>query len=117
MTQNGTESLVELEDFLDDQRDALKTGDIEALARIAARSDAISARLDAAACENPAELARLRTKAVEVLRQIDFALRGIRAARRRIAAIMTARQTLSSYDRDGRPASVGASPGSVEWRG
>lgn len=90
-----------LECLLDDTHQALVAGD---LARLAAVAQLAGADLTAAPADR-ATAARLRQKAQQNARLLQAALRGLQAARHRLAEI-AAGPGLSTYDARGRKLSL-----------
>jgi hypothetical protein len=97
----------DLDRLLDAQKAALLAGNLADLADL-------DRRLGQALADSgglPAEaLARLAHKAEENRGLIEASLAGVRAARRRVLAVVGARNGFASYDQSGRPVSV--TPGS-----
>ena len=91
---------MQLEALLDQAADALLTGDLAALARLAPQIEA--ARI-APASRTEAE--RLQRKAQRNARLLDAATRGVKAARLRMGEI-TRGPTLTTYDARGQKAQI-----------
>lgn len=94
--------MVPLESLLDQAADALLAGDLAALSDLAPRIEA------AAPPQDPGTLERLRAKARRNARLLDAAMRGVKAARHRVAEI-TRGPTLTTYDARGQKAEIVAS--------
>ncbi len=89
-----------LESLLDRAADALIAGNLPELARLAPQIESGDVRAaDRAAAE------RLRAKAERNARLLDAAMRGLKAARHRVAEI-TRGPTLSTYDARGQKAVI-----------
>lgn len=95
--------MTDLEAILDDSRAALLAGD---MARLADLADALAV---AEPPSDPAALHRLRQKAERNAQLLAAALKGIRAARRRLQDL-TGQGRSSTYDAQGRRGEIGAAP-------
>ncbi|MBC7138860.1 MAG: flagellar export chaperone FlgN [Defluviimonas sp.] len=119
---DDTQALHRLARMLDDEGRAIGAGDLRALARLAegkaALVDEVEARAESAAA-TPAEAAALdglRRQAMANQRRLGAALKGMRAALRRIDGLRRAGRSLQSYDASGRPQTIGLTPSSLERR-
>ena len=95
--------MADLEVILDDSRAALLAGDMARLADLAA------ALADASPPAEPAALRRLRRKAERNAQLLAAALKGIRAAQRRLQDL-TGQGRSSTYDAQGQRAEIGTAP-------
>lgn len=84
--------------LLEEVQDSVRRGDFAALAQLTARMAQAEATLHLAPRE---ELLRIRRLAERNARTLIAARRGIKAARRRIAEVMSAARGLVTYDRKG----------------
>lgn len=103
--------------LLAEEAAALRRGALGDLAALAARKSELVAALPATA--GPAfrnDLARLRAAAGANAALLAASLRGIEAARARMAAIREAALRLDSYDSAGRARTVSFAGGTVERR-
>ncbi|QYX58462.1 hypothetical protein K1T73_01435 [Roseovarius sp. SCSIO 43702] len=91
----------ELDDLLETERAALIEGDIEGVATLTERKEALIGGLDRAAV-GPGELGGLRDKLDRNQALLESALLGIRRVATRIAALKRIRDSLETYDREGR---------------
>ena len=105
--------LESLERLLDVERHAIRSGSFDGLADLAFRKQALLDQLSAA---GPDTLARLHGKAVRNQRLLAAALKGVRAAQRRLAMIRRAARSLDSYDALGRARKIGNGGPTVERR-
>lgn len=103
-----------LADLLDRTHQALRTGDLTTLAALAQDTEAAFGRLDPAM--TTADLEALRHRALRNAACLTGALRGVRAARRRLAEIAAAGKGLGTYDRAGRLADPLAATGQMTQR-
>ena len=102
-----------LERLFDLERHAIRTGVFAALTDLAARKEELADGLEGA----PAEaLERLRARAQGNQRLLAAALKGVRAAQRRLDLITRASRSLSSYDALGRARTVASGGPKVERR-
>ena len=88
-----------LSDLLDDVHRALRTGDFAALPGLTAAMEAAEAAPRPITAE---ELKQIRRLAERNARSLIAARRGIKAARRRIAEVISAARGLVTYDRQGQ---------------
>lgn len=95
----------ELHGLLADTRTALLAGDLAALSAMAERTEAAIATLPA----SRAELVELQAGAARNAALLAAGLRGVRAARRRLAEI-AGYGRFSTYDAQGRLGLVGGAP-------
>jgi flagellar biosynthesis/type III secretory pathway chaperone len=108
--QEGIESL---ERLLDVERHAIRAGAFAELADIIGRKEALIGTLGGVGA---GRLAHLRGKAEQNQRLLAAALKGVRAAQRRLDMILRASRSLNSYDALGRARTIGSGGPSVERR-
>lgn len=110
-------ALAALEGLINVERHSIRNGefdDLESLAIEKARLlEAIIATREAPVRE---DLARLKAKADANQRILAAALKGVRAAQKRLDMIRRASRSLNVYDRMGRAQSIGGNDGTVERR-
>lgn len=105
--------ITELEGFLQVERHMIRNGQFEGLERLATEK----ARLLTALTGTPAQmLTRARDLADANQQLFDAALKGVRAAQRRLDMVQRANHCLDSYDQLGRARSIGNGDSSVERR-
>ena len=92
-------------DLLQAERAALRTGEFEVLDALLASKTALFARL-AQSDASHAELAQIKTRLAENQSLLAAAIRGVEAARERLAALQHVRETLNTYDQQGQMAQV-----------
>lgn len=102
-----------LERLLDVERHAIRTGAFAGLAELAARKEELIKRVRAAPADT---LERLRGRARINQHLLASALKGVRAAQRRLDMITRASRSLNSYDALGRARTVASGGSSVERR-
>lgn len=105
----------EVERLLDDERAALLSGDLGALADLAERKEALARDLAESEPEQ-GTLAALKARSERNAELLAAAARGVRTVMRRITDIREANGPLKTYGRDGTPQTLGASGGSLEKR-
>lgn len=101
-----------LEDLLDQTRDALLAGNLTGLADLAGRVETLAQALSGLDRQTAN---RLQRKAERNASLLQAALRGIRAARQRVAEIGAA-ASLTTYDAKGRREVLGGSTGLLPKR-
>ncbi|MBW6505399.1 MAG: flagellar protein FlgN [Rhodobacteraceae bacterium] len=111
---NDTLKTVELlERLFDLEGHAIRAGSFSALTDLATRKEELAKGLAGA----PAEaLERLRARALSNQRLLAAALKGVRAAQRRLDLITRASRSLSSYDALGRARTVASGGPNIERR-
>ncbi len=102
-----------LEQVFDVERHAIRAGDFSGLDVLAVRKEALISDLRGAP---PDALGRLRARAQENQRLLAAALKGVRAAQRRLDTIIRASRSLSSYDALGRACTIASGGSQVERR-
>ncbi|MGC9418330.1 MAG: hypothetical protein ACP5EN_05085 [Rhodovulum sp.] len=98
------------------ERDALRRADFPALQALAEEKERLVADLTANPVTDPAALSRLRDLAEGNARLMQAVQRGVESA---VATLRRARQpaeALTTYDRSGRSARIGATQGSLTRR-
>ena len=105
----------EVEQLLDDERAALLSGELGALAGLAERKEALVRDLTDSRPEGGA-LAALKAKSERNAELLAAAAKGVRTAMRRIGDIREANGPLKTYGRDGTQQTLGSSGGSLEKR-
>ena len=106
---------VEVERLLDEERAALLSGDLKALAALVQRKEALARELTDSEPAHGA-LAALRAKAERNAELLSAAAKGVRTVIRRIADIRDANGPLRTYGRDGTQQTLGSAGGSLEKR-
>lgn len=97
-------AIAALEAQLDAAHAALRAGQLDALDILNDKTGALILRL--APTSDKAALMRLKAKAARNAACLQAAARGLRAARRRIEEVQTARQGLGTYDSKGKRAGL-----------
>ncbi|MEX1661485.1 flagellar protein FlgN [Thioclava sp. 15-R06ZXC-3] len=113
MAQTEEDKTTALIDLLRLERDAIRAGDFSALIEIADRKEALIADL---AGSSPARLDELRVIAADNQRLLAAALEGVRAAQRRLNAILSASKGFNAYDKSGQVKPIRRGDGSLEHR-
>jgi len=85
--------------LMDEVHDTLRRGDFGGLSKLTARMELAEATLHLC---RPDELARIRGLAERNARTLTATRRGIKAAQRRIAEVLSAARGLVTYDRKGQ---------------
>ena len=94
-----TTRLEALADLLERERNALISGDLDGLARLADEKERL---IEDATDLNASGLQALREKASRNQELLNSALEGIRSVASRLDALREARDTLNTYDRSGQ---------------
>ena len=103
MTQDTIDKLIdELDELLDAERRALLAGNLDELSRLYDNKEKLVASLNALDWIEAEHLAGLQKKMSHNQRLLTSAMEGIRAVADRMAELRRLRQSLSTYDRDGR---------------
>lgn len=106
-----------LDDLLDDERAALLAGDIDRISRLAHRKEILIDTLNALQAPPQEGMAALQGKVARNQTLLNSALAGIRAVSDRMAALRRVRQSLDTYDQNGRRCSLDTQqPPKVEKR-
>lgn len=100
------DSIDEMYDVLDQERAALLLGDLDSVARLHARKEALNEALSLPNQSTADDLRALREKAARNQALLNSALDGIRSVARRLATVRRVRQSLEYYGEDGNRASV-----------
>ncbi|MCZ4352911.1 flagellar export chaperone FlgN [Roseovarius aestuarii] len=107
MTNNNPQTLINrLDSLLEDERRALLDGDLQTIAGLLERKDALIDALNAAEPEVDTDMAALKGKVDRNQALLDGALQGIRKVAGRMAAWRKIRRTLETYDETGRKKSI-----------
>lgn len=108
MTNKTTQMLMnELDAQLDEERDALLAGNLEAMSALLERKEGLISALNARQPQQPlADLAQLQGKVSRNQTLFDGALEGIRAVTARLAAFRKIRRTLETYDQTGQKTAI-----------
>lgn len=103
MTHSSTQTLFdELDDLLDEEREALLLGDLEKIGALLSLKESLFDRIGALDDTQPLSLQELQSKVERNQLLLDGALQGIRQASIRLAAIRHIRRNLETYSEDGR---------------
>lgn len=103
MTTETIQAVIEeLDDLLDREREALLSGDLEAIGRILAVKESLIDRVNACEQAGPAELDGVQGKLTRNQALLAGAMEGIRAVADRMADLRRIRQGLETYDSKGR---------------
>jgi len=108
-----TDLIAGLEEVLDLERHAIRHARLGDVAEIVRRKEELVAAIGPA---QAAEVQRLRPRFEENQRLLGAALRGLRAAQRRLEMIRNAGKGIESYDSRGRARKIGADAASLERR-
>lgn len=114
---NSSEAIETLEGLLDAERHAIRSGEfagLETLARV--KSDLLDQISANPPPDGAAALERVRAKANANQGLLAAALKGVRAAQRRLDMIHRASRSLNTYDSMGRAKSIDSGTGTVERR-
>ena len=106
-----------MDSLLGKERDVLRSGNFRSLSQIAEQKADLLEKL--VSDLRPADreiLDAIKARASGNQRFLAAALAGVKAARTRIAAVMTARESLSSYDRQGNALAIAYPSSEVERR-
>jgi hypothetical protein len=114
MTPSERGSTTDLEDVLMRTQQAIRTGDLAALAALATESDAAVAAIGT--LTHVEQVKRLREMAGRNALCLQAAAQGVRSARRRLAEIAAARSGMQTYDGEGHTVKIGAAGGSLKAR-
>ncbi|MGO4851651.1 hypothetical protein [Phaeovulum sp. W22_SRMD_FR3] len=113
MDSKLAQTLEEMEDLFQVERHTIRTGDFDALPGLALKKAELLERLEGTP---PEALRHLRSKAETNQRLLSAALKGVRAAQRRLEMIQRASRSLNSYDALGRARIIGSGPSSIDSR-
>lgn len=110
-------AIVTLEGLLQAERHMIRQGEFGGLAELAAEKERQLARIAAARDRpDPTALADLRRRAQANLALLGAAVKGVRAARKRIDMILRASRSLTSYDRLGHTQTITGDVSTVQRR-
>ena len=116
-TRNSNELFEALSDLLEQEREALLTGDLEAVAELLKSKEAFIEELSRIEEFEAQALETLQGKMKRNQDLLDSALEGIRAVADRLAALRRVRTTLETYDAKGDKRTIAMDKdGSVEKR-
>jgi len=111
--RDALQTVEQLERVFDLERHAIRNGRFAGLAELAQRKEELVNLLTGA----PAEaLERLRARAESNQRLLGAALKGVRAAQRRLEMITRASRSLNSYDALGQARTIASGGSQVERR-
>ncbi len=111
------EALTALDGMLDAERHAIRNGEFGGLESLALAKGRLLEQVTASVGRADGDaLARLRDKADANQRLLAAAIKGVRAAQRRLDMIRRASSSLNTYDSLGRAQSITPDRGSVERR-
>lgn len=116
---NFSQTLEKLEGLLEVERHMIREGNFDKLDILAREKEAALASLEVQGEDSAVlreQLARVSEIAARNQRLIGAALKGVRAAERRLEMIQRASKSLNSYDRLGRARTIGDGSNSVEHR-
>ena len=109
--------LAALDDLLDRERTALLQGDLDGISRSLREKERLIDALNAQNLTGDNSLGALQGKVLRNQALLDGALEGIRAVADRMNALRRSRDTLETYDQNGRMATIeGRRPNQVEKR-
>jgi flagellar biosynthesis/type III secretory pathway chaperone len=97
------------------ERQALRRGRLDEVAAMAGEKAMLVERVERNR-PRPQTVRRIAQMAADSLRQLDAALRGIRAARARITSLAAPPSLMPSYDGQGRAQPIGTADSAVERR-
>lgn len=107
MAQKPIETVLkQLDTLLDRERQALLTGQLNDIARIAEEKEDLIATLRSAEIENRAMLDPIQHKLGRNQTLLSGTMDGVRAVSDRLTALRKARSTLDTYDKSGRKRSI-----------
>lgn len=98
----------DLNTLLDQERAALLDGNLEAIAALAPRKEALIDQLNTQAPQPRKIMSELQGKVMRNQELLDGALEGIRTVAARMAAVQRIRRNLETYDKSGRKSEVPA---------
>ncbi|MGD9294816.1 MAG: flagellar biosynthesis protein FlgN [Roseobacter sp.] len=107
----------ELDELLDEEREALLSGNLEKIGRLLERKESLIDELSVVQRLEHEPLQHLKIKLKRNQELLDQALEGIRTVANRLATLRRVRQTLDTYDAKGAKRSIAMSKdSSVEKR-
>ncbi len=105
MTHESTQAIIQqIEDLLERERDALLSGDLEAIGEFANEKDGLIDSLNK--FKDRADLGVLQEQVRRNQALLDGALEGIRKVSARISEFRKVRKTLETYDAGGRKRTI-----------
>lgn len=113
---SGSDPAAGLDRLLEQEREALVSGDLARLPALIADKERLLAALERGAPPGAAALERLRARATANQVLLDAALRGVRAARARLETARSGGPALSTYDARGKAESHAPARPNVERR-
>ena len=117
MNTSATRKIFEaLDSLLEDERTALIDGNLEALQQLVKRKELLFAQMSKLDHKPQTELATLREKTLRNQALLDAALAGIRSVADRMQKLGRIRETLDTYDENGRRLTVSTVSGKIEKR-
>ncbi|SFL74942.1 flagellar export chaperone FlgN [Shimia aestuarii] len=117
MSMSATRKIFEtLDALLEEERTALIEGNLEALQHLVKRKELLFDKLSKLDGKPESELAALREKTLRNQALLDAALAGIRSVADRIQKLGRVRQSLDTYDENGRRLSVSTVRSKIEKR-
>lgn len=112
--EKSESALDRLEAVVGETAVALRSGNLAVMGELAARTDAALAEIDSET--DPVRIEALRALAQRNATALEAAGRGVRAARRRFADIVSARGGVKTYDNAGKTHKIGVPDGSMKAR-
>jgi hypothetical protein len=113
MQKNET-AIDHLEALVAETASAIRTGNFTVMGGLAARTEAVLAELGPQT--DVVRIRTLRDLAGRNAMSLQAAVKGVRAARRRIAEVVAARAGVQTYDQSGGTQKIGGPPGVVKAR-
>lgn len=107
MTDSAQDLIDELDDLLDQEREALLKGELGQLARLMTLKEGLIDRIRGHESLEQEVLASVQGKVTRNQALLNSAMEGIRAVADRIADLRRVRRGLETYDRTGRKTEVG----------
>ena len=112
MTNHDPQRLIEeLDEILDQERQALVRGELEKIESLLARKESIIGQLNAFEELERAELSKVQSKVSRNQELLNSAMQGIRSVAARMAELRRVKKGLDVYDRSGRKARYGTTMG------
>ncbi len=106
-----------LDDLLEQERNALFSGELEKLVGLIERKRKLIETLDTLGLTGTDELNTLKSKAARNQALLDSALKGIKSVSTRLATLQKVRKSLDTYDAKGRKLTIqGQQSGKLEKR-
>ena len=116
MEQNKLVDVVRaLEEVLDVERHALRNGELKGLSQLSEVKASLLRRLEKSELR-AGDLERLKLRADQNQRLLAAAIKGVKAAQRRLEMIRQAVRGLNTYDRHGHARKIESSASSLERR-